>query len=917
LKTPEEIKRKAKVDREIRILIAALAGSVTQAWDPGLDDIAGLTPDDGNFIVGDGSNWITESGNTARTSLGLGTGDSPTFTGLTLSELTEGSVLFAGVGGRIYQDNDKLFFNDTEDWFGVGVGDPDTTLEIMSAGGGGNDFANDSNAVALWRFEGTVSEFNDDSVGSNDVTGLVERNMETTYFREGSQATSFTSASPGPDYWTLTEANMDADFPLKSGGAETNISVVFWVRPTALNSTADRWKTMISKWTAGNDRRSLLIYIHNNGGTHQFRVSIGHTNGTDTEGKTLTAITVATDKWYHVGFTYQSSDKAFRLRVYDEDADTVYETTGTYTNTMSITLAPFLIGAHCCPTSDYYFDGYIDEVAVFKDILSAQEIDDIRNNVFNVQAGGAQFKISYDGTNYVSFATESDGDLTIDSNKAGFTIDFGDALLTTTGTLNVGTITSSGNLIIADGGYIGSASDTDAMQIEADGDVVLTQGLTVTGSAVLDLNTAVFQPITDSTTFFQVNDKDGNVIANVDTVNNRVGFGIANPGNTIHLSKDSANHGIKISRTGSSPGDMFLQVENAGAGKFVTDAAFQIQTNLATSTKFHKWTNTGVGIFTANPQTYLHLQISTTTTKPLVEIEQTSVTGSAGDANIQFSIPGDAYAIGIDNTDDFFKIAYAAAEGTAVLGTNDYFVMDNSGNIGLGGETAPETLTEWTGTAPYITLHNSTHEDSDGGRESKLIFKGERSGGEENELAQVEVRHDGGADDDAGEIVISTSTAGPTGVLTERLKIDSTGIFTLTPDANTDLVTNYIGTTNSGVLTWMEDENYFDFADTVKTSAGRIINRTSVTSSPYTVLASDEHISVTTASTAITLNLPAIIDGTIYHIKDQDENSGGKNITVSPDGSDTVENAASLTINTNGASVTLVGNSTTSNWEIQ
>lgn len=104
---------------------------------------------------------------------------------------------------------------------------------------------------------------------------------------------------------------------------------------------------------------------------------------------------------------------------------------------------------------------------------------------------------------------------------------------------------------------------------------------------------------------------------------------------------------------------------------------------------------------------------------------------------------------------------------------------------------------------------------------------------------------------------------------------------------------------------------------TLTTQAGRIINRTSVTTTPYTVLASDHHISVTTASTAITLNLPAIIDGTEYHVKDQDENAAGKNITVSPDGSDTVENAASLVINTNGASVTLVGNSTTNNWEIQ
>ena len=48
-------------------------GTDVQAYDAGLADIAGLTPTDGNFIVGDGSNWILETGATVRTSLGLGT----------------------------------------------------------------------------------------------------------------------------------------------------------------------------------------------------------------------------------------------------------------------------------------------------------------------------------------------------------------------------------------------------------------------------------------------------------------------------------------------------------------------------------------------------------------------------------------------------------------------------------------------------------------------------------------------------------------------------------------------------------------------------------------------------------------------------------------------------------------------------
>jgi len=63
----------------------ARASLGAQAQDPQLDDIAGLTPTDGNFIVGNGTNFVAESGNTARTSLGLGTSDDVQFDDLTLT----------------------------------------------------------------------------------------------------------------------------------------------------------------------------------------------------------------------------------------------------------------------------------------------------------------------------------------------------------------------------------------------------------------------------------------------------------------------------------------------------------------------------------------------------------------------------------------------------------------------------------------------------------------------------------------------------------------------------------------------------------------------------------------------------------------------------------------------------------------
>jgi hypothetical protein len=68
-----------------RTNLGVIIGSDVQAYDAQLADVSGLAVTNGNFIVGDGSNFVAESGNTARTSLGLGTSDSPVFTGLTLS----------------------------------------------------------------------------------------------------------------------------------------------------------------------------------------------------------------------------------------------------------------------------------------------------------------------------------------------------------------------------------------------------------------------------------------------------------------------------------------------------------------------------------------------------------------------------------------------------------------------------------------------------------------------------------------------------------------------------------------------------------------------------------------------------------------------------------------------------------------
>src|SRR3990167_555494 len=79
--------------------------------------IDGLTPTDSNIIVGDGSNWVTESGATARTSLGLGTGDSPQFTGAVLAG--SNPQLWAQNNTLNEANSGRIDFTETSTAFGV------------------------------------------------------------------------------------------------------------------------------------------------------------------------------------------------------------------------------------------------------------------------------------------------------------------------------------------------------------------------------------------------------------------------------------------------------------------------------------------------------------------------------------------------------------------------------------------------------------------------------------------------------------------------------------------------------------------------------------------------------------------------------------------------------------------------------
>jgi hypothetical protein len=85
-------------------LAGLVVGTDVQAYDAQLADIAGLAVTNGNFIVGDGSNFVAESGATARASLSLDTGNDVQFDSFGVGTAASGTT------GEIRATNDVTAF---------------------------------------------------------------------------------------------------------------------------------------------------------------------------------------------------------------------------------------------------------------------------------------------------------------------------------------------------------------------------------------------------------------------------------------------------------------------------------------------------------------------------------------------------------------------------------------------------------------------------------------------------------------------------------------------------------------------------------------------------------------------------------------------------------------------------------------
>ena len=255
---------------------------------------------------------------------------------------------------------------------------PAQAIIMVGFGGGcsGNNFSGDANCKALYRFESGA--LGTDSKGNNTLSLANTPVANTTDYREGTSSVDLESSDQ--DFLYIHDSNLDSGFPLKYGDTNKKISITGWFK---LESDTGAKEEIFVKFDGTNNKRSLRVYLS----PSTLCFGIGYSNGTSYETICQTA-TVSIGVWYHFGFTFQDSDRSYRMYLWNASSNSLVEnTTGNTTNNISITDAPVCIGALCegtasPPTPFQFFDGLIDEVVIFNDILSTSEIDQIRNGCY-------------------------------------------------------------------------------------------------------------------------------------------------------------------------------------------------------------------------------------------------------------------------------------------------------------------------------------------------------------------------------------------------------------------------------------------------------------------------------------------------------------------------------------------------------
>lgn len=225
-----------------------------------------------------------------------------------------------------------------------------------------------TNLVSYWKLDesstGSSAVTRNDSHGTNHLT-----DNNTTASATGKINSGADFEATNSEYLSITDASQTG---LDITGA---LSISCWINVESTPG-ATTYYTILCKGgisVAASDTTIQYDLFYRNDGDIQLQ---GFIRGTGVNKVVGYVTTLTTATWYHVVLTYEPSTA---LRLYLNGSEVANNTTSIPASLVD-TARPFGIGAdQASGTIANYFDGIVDEVAIFSQLLSTTDISDLYN----------------------------------------------------------------------------------------------------------------------------------------------------------------------------------------------------------------------------------------------------------------------------------------------------------------------------------------------------------------------------------------------------------------------------------------------------------------------------------------------------------------------------------------------------------
>ncbi len=338
-------------------------------------------------------------------SLRFGPESTPIFAGLTLTDslalsyLTPGSVLFAGTGGTISQDNTGLFYDDANNRLGIGTSSPEAELHIEDSTGSVELLLQSlatSDATIRIR-NGSSSKWTFGNDASNDEfiisTGSILGNPKLTILQGGKVGIGTGATAPNA--------------PLEVKGAKPGVVGGHQSGQLQVTGTGGEFYCAVitghNSYDSGSGPNTQLWYLGSTSSSTHDDIAFINRRNAAMHFSTNNATRMTIDAAGNVGIGLTTVDANYKLIV--RRAADINLGVGLQETELAIAAFNDAISANIPMRF------YASEFNLLNGKVGIGVIDpDTKLEIFDT---GTQLKLSYDADNYTTFATGSDGDLTI------------------------------------------------------------------------------------------------------------------------------------------------------------------------------------------------------------------------------------------------------------------------------------------------------------------------------------------------------------------------------------------------------------------------------------------------------------------------------------------------------------------------